>query len=61
MTGEFNGAAAGLTAAYRWLKGWEAHEGRTDPNTNTLSGAAHEALKREAVRAATTPRKPAKP
>jgi hypothetical protein len=25
------GAAAGLTAAYRWLKGWEAHENRTAP------------------------------
>lgn len=27
------GAAAGLTAAYRWLKGWEAHEAQiADPD-----------------------------
>jgi hypothetical protein len=28
------GAAAGLTAAYRWLKGWEAHEAQVavDPS-----------------------------
>jgi len=29
------GAVAGLTAAYRWLKGWEAHEARTAPKQAT--------------------------
>lgn len=31
------GAAAGLTTAYRWLKGWEAHEARIPPKVVTVT------------------------
>jgi hypothetical protein len=46
------GAVAGLTAAYRWLKGWEAHEARTAPRLATAVLTEGKAVAKATTKAA---------